>query len=75
VATPSDLFEDPQLNSGIGMMNTALADGREAKLPRLPVEMGSHRFGLRRQPPELGEHNHEIIAELQGARVAADARR
>jgi crotonobetainyl-CoA:carnitine CoA-transferase CaiB-like acyl-CoA transferase len=75
VATPSDLFEDVQLNAGIGMMDTALADGRHAKLPRLPVEMGSHRLGLYRQPPQLGEHNVEIIAELQGARDAADARR
>jgi crotonobetainyl-CoA:carnitine CoA-transferase CaiB-like acyl-CoA transferase len=75
VATPSDLFEDPQLNAGIGMMDTALGDGRHAKLPRLPVEMGSHRLGLRRQPPELGEHNLEIVAELQGARAATNARR
>jgi crotonobetainyl-CoA:carnitine CoA-transferase CaiB-like acyl-CoA transferase len=75
VATPSDLFEDPQLNAGIGMMDTALGDGRHAKFPRLPVEMGSHRLGLRRQPPGLGEHNFEIVAELQGARAAADARR
>ena len=75
VATPSDLFEDPQLNAGIGMMDTALSDGRRAKLPRLPIEMGSHRLGLRRQPPVLGEHNLEILAELQGARAATDARR
>lgn len=75
VATPSDLFEDPQLNAGIGMMDTALGDGRHAKFPRLPVEMGSHRLGLSRQPPKLGEHNSEIIAELQFTRAAADARR
>jgi crotonobetainyl-CoA:carnitine CoA-transferase CaiB-like acyl-CoA transferase len=75
VATPSDLFEDPQLNAGIGMMDTALARGGHAKLPRLPIEMGSHALGLRRQPPVLGEHNDEIVAELQGARAAADARR
>jgi crotonobetainyl-CoA:carnitine CoA-transferase CaiB-like acyl-CoA transferase len=37
--------------------------------------MGSHRLGLRRQPPVLGEHNLEILAELQGARAATDARR
>jgi crotonobetainyl-CoA:carnitine CoA-transferase CaiB-like acyl-CoA transferase len=66
VATPSDLFEDPQLNAGIGMMNTALAKGGTAKLPRLPIEMGTHALGLRRQPPVLGEHNAEIVAEVEG---------
>lgn len=66
VATPSDLFEDPQLNAGIGMMDTALAKGGTAKLPRLPIEMGAHALGLRRQPPRLGEHNGEIAAEVEG---------
>ena len=75
VATPSDLFDDPQLNSGIGMMDTALGNGRHAKFPRLPIEMGAHRLGLRLQPPGLGDHNFEIVTELQGARAAADARR
>ncbi len=73
VATPSDLFDDPHLNAGLGMMNTRLAKGGFAKLPRLPLEMGAHEFTLRRQPPELGEHNAEILAEdARGA--AADAR-
>ena len=66
VATPSDLFEDPQLNAGIGMMDTALAKGGTAKLPRLPIEMGTHALGLRRQPPVLGQHNAEIVAEVEG---------
>ena len=74
VATPSDLFEDPQLNAGIGMMDTALAKGGRAKLPRLPIEMGAHELGLRRQPPALGEHNAEIIAEA-GDLHADNARR
>ncbi|MGB8266804.1 MAG: CoA transferase [Candidatus Velthaea sp.] len=75
VSTPSDLFDDPQLNAGIGMMDTRLADGSHAKLPRLPIEIGAHEFGLRRQPPTLGEHNAEIIAENRVSHAAADARR
>jgi crotonobetainyl-CoA:carnitine CoA-transferase CaiB-like acyl-CoA transferase len=75
VATPSDLFEDPHLNAGRGMMHTRLADGRIAKLPGLPLEMGSHVLGVRRQPPTLGEHNDELRAELDTAVAAADARR
>ena len=57
------------------MMDTRLADGRHAKLPRLPIEVGAHELGLRRQPPTLGEHNAEIIAEGQLSHAAEDARR
>jgi len=74
VAKPSDLFDDPQLNAGPGMMETRLPDGRYAKLPRLPLEIGAHEFVLRRQPPSLGEHNDEIIAELEATRAAAERR-
>jgi crotonobetainyl-CoA:carnitine CoA-transferase CaiB-like acyl-CoA transferase len=34
------------------------------KLPPLPVEFGEHTPGLRRQPPAVGEHTGEILAEL-----------
>jgi hypothetical protein len=34
------------------------------KLPRLPVEIGDHDLGLRRQPPTVGEHTREVLAEL-----------
>jgi crotonobetainyl-CoA:carnitine CoA-transferase CaiB-like acyl-CoA transferase len=68
------LFDDPQLNAGPGMMETRLPDGRYAKLPRLPLEIGAHEFVLRRQPPSLGEHNDEIIAELEATRAAAERR-
>jgi crotonobetainyl-CoA:carnitine CoA-transferase CaiB-like acyl-CoA transferase len=74
VATPSDLFEDPHLNAGLGMMNTQFANGGYAKLPRLPLEMGEHALGLRLQPPLLGEHNAEVLAEWT-AGATADPRR
>ena len=71
VAKPGDLFADPQLNAGGGMMKTRLPDGRYAKLPRLPLQIGAHEFALRRQPPGLGEHNDELIAELESRRATA----
>jgi crotonobetainyl-CoA:carnitine CoA-transferase CaiB-like acyl-CoA transferase len=71
VATPSDLFDDPQLNAGRGMMHTRLADGRFTKLPGLPLEMGAHVLGLRRQPPALGEHNDELRAACHAEPVEA----
>ncbi len=64
VATPGDLFDDPQLNAHDRMIEVALADGIRAKIPRLPVEIGEHDLALRAQPPEIGEHTAELLREL-----------
>ncbi len=63
VARPGDLFEDPQLNAGGRMLDVAFKDGVKAKIPRMPIEIGAHDFGLRRQAPTIGEHSAEILAE------------
>ena len=65
VAKPGDLFEDPQLNAGGRMLDIDFPNGVRAKLPRLPIEIGSHDFALRRQAPGLGEHTAEILAEAR----------
>jgi crotonobetainyl-CoA:carnitine CoA-transferase CaiB-like acyl-CoA transferase len=64
VAKPGDLFEDPQLNAGGRMLDIDFSSGVHAKMPRLPIEMGDHDLGLIHQPPAIGEHTAEIIAEL-----------
>src|SRR5580704_5212453 len=64
VAKPGDLFEDPQLNANGRMLEITFPNGVTAKIPRLPVEIGDHDLGLRRQAPEIGEHTAEILAEL-----------
>jgi crotonobetainyl-CoA:carnitine CoA-transferase CaiB-like acyl-CoA transferase len=77
VAKPGDLFEDAQLNAGGRMLEIEFPNGARAKLPRLPIEMGDHDFGLQRQAPALGEHSAEVLAELGLApgEIAALARR
>jgi crotonobetainyl-CoA:carnitine CoA-transferase CaiB-like acyl-CoA transferase len=64
VAKPGDLFEDPQLNAGGRMLEIEFTGGLRAKLPRLPIEIGTHDFALRRQAPAIGEHTAEILGEL-----------
>ncbi|TPG58529.1 CoA transferase [Roseomonas nepalensis] len=82
VGQPADLFRDPHLLAGGGLLATAIAamgGGAEAMLPALPVEMGEARArpGLRRQPPRVGEHNAEVLGEagLDGAAIASLAAR
>ena len=63
VAKPGDLFEDPHLNAGGRMLDVAFKDGVRAKIPRLPLEVWAHDFGLRRQAPTIGQHSLEILEE------------
>ncbi len=55
IGRPEDLFEDPQMNEGGGLVEVNLPGGKRAKLPRIPVRVGTHDFGLRLHPPEIGE--------------------
>jgi crotonobetainyl-CoA:carnitine CoA-transferase CaiB-like acyl-CoA transferase len=63
IQTPSDLFEDPHLNAG-GMISLTLPDGRETRIPALPMQFGAQRLGLRSPLPKPGEHNEEILGSL-----------
>ena len=68
VGKPADLFADPHLLAGGGLLQTAisaLGGGAQVGLPTLPLEFGEgrDRVTLRRQPPRMGEHNAEVLAE------------
>lgn len=64
IARPEDLFEDPQMIAGGSLLPTRLPDGREAPLPRLPIDLGDQRPGLRMQPPQPGEQSEAILRGL-----------
>jgi len=67
ITRPDELFDDPHLNAGGGLLPFTVTDGaragHETKLPALPLEMDGHRFGLRLPVPRAGEHSREILAE------------
>ena len=70
VAEPKDLFEDAHLLATGGLLDVILSreggdTGTRTRLPALPIEFGleRHRPGIRRQPPRIGEHNCEVLAE------------
>jgi crotonobetainyl-CoA:carnitine CoA-transferase CaiB-like acyl-CoA transferase len=73
IRRPDELFDDPQLNVPGGMVEVAMADGRKARVPALPLEFDNKRLGRRRDIPRLGEHSLEIARELGLDPVLIDA--
>lgn len=73
IARPEDLFEDPQLNAGNSLVEVQLPDGRQAKLPRLPLAVDGKRPGLRLEPPILGSDTRTLLVELGYQDEAIDA--
>jgi crotonobetainyl-CoA:carnitine CoA-transferase CaiB-like acyl-CoA transferase len=90
VGKPADLFTDEHLLATGGLLDVWISrlggeQGTKVGLPALPIEFGSNRErpGIRRQPPRMGEHNAEILAEagfsaaevkaLEAGKVIADA--
>ncbi len=64
VRTPSDLFDDPQLNAHGRMLPLRMPKGNVAKLPTTPICFDDEAPGLRRQPPAAGEHTEEVLHAL-----------
>jgi crotonobetainyl-CoA:carnitine CoA-transferase CaiB-like acyl-CoA transferase len=70
VGQPGDLFTDEHLLATGGLVDVFISrfgeeGGKIAGLPALPIEFGADRRrpGLTRQPPRMGEHNAEVLAE------------
>jgi crotonobetainyl-CoA:carnitine CoA-transferase CaiB-like acyl-CoA transferase len=64
IATPEDLFDDPQLNEGNSLLATTLPDGTVTKLPKFPLEYGDAEQTLAMNPPKIGEHTVDILTEI-----------
>lgn len=64
IATPEDLFDDVQLNTGGSLLATVLPDGIETKLPTTPLIFGGEKATLQLNPPKIGEHTMEILTGL-----------
>jgi crotonobetainyl-CoA:carnitine CoA-transferase CaiB-like acyl-CoA transferase len=68
VGRPDQLSGDAHLNACGGLIHTAVSamgGGPLVGIPALPVEFGDarERPGLERQPPRIGEHTGEVLAE------------
>ena len=61
IGKPEELFDDPHLAQG-GMEAVTLSDGRETRLPTIPLEMGGSRLGAPQNLPEPGADARAVLA-------------
>ncbi len=64
ISRPEDLFEDPQLNEGGGLLEVDMPNGKTVKLPKFPLEYGEAIVEKRMDPPEIGEHTRVLLQEI-----------
>ena len=73
ITRPEDLLDDPHLKATGGLAPLTLTDGRTAQTVLLPFTLGGQRPGVRLDPPKLGQHNRELLAELGYSPVEIEA--
>jgi crotonobetainyl-CoA:carnitine CoA-transferase CaiB-like acyl-CoA transferase len=64
IGKPDDMFDDPHLLASGGLTDVTLPDGRQSRLPTLPVEMDGQRPGKAGALARPGQHTHEILRGL-----------
>jgi crotonobetainyl-CoA:carnitine CoA-transferase CaiB-like acyl-CoA transferase len=64
ITAPQQLFDDPHLRETGGLAPLVLDDGRETRVPLLPLMLDGERPGVRLNPPVLGQHTTELLGEL-----------
>jgi crotonobetainyl-CoA:carnitine CoA-transferase CaiB-like acyl-CoA transferase len=64
ITRPEQLWDDPHLKATGGLLDVELPSGELARLPNLPIEMAGKRFGVRLQPPQIGQHTSAVLREL-----------
>ena len=69
IRRPEDLYDDEHLLATGGLADVTLPDGEKAgqtvKTTLFPMMFEGHRFGVRLDPPRIGEHTRELLAQLQ----------
>lgn len=63
IGRPEDMFDDPQLANG-GLEDVTLDNGKETRLPTIPLEMGGKRPGAPVTLPKPGADAQAILQKL-----------
>jgi crotonobetainyl-CoA:carnitine CoA-transferase CaiB-like acyl-CoA transferase len=72
IAKPWDLLDDPHLNASDGLLKTRAGE-KTIRVPALPLALNGERLKKRADPPHVGEHGRELLAELGYSSAQIDA--
>lgn len=64
IGKPEEMFADPHLLANGGLVTTRLPDGRETRLPALPIELSGSRPVAGGRLPQPGEDSRAILGSL-----------
>ncbi len=68
IRKPEELYDDEHLIATGGLADITLTDGdkagQTAQTTLFPFTMAGQRLGVRLQPPRMGQHTRELLAEL-----------
>lgn len=60
----SEILQDPQVAHMELVQSIALPGGRSTRTVISPIRLTNRTVGVRRPPPEIGQHNEEVLTEL-----------
>lgn len=64
VARPAEMYDHPQAKAAGGLPISTSADGREIRIPGMPLEIDKSRVGTEFDIPGVGQDNVSILTEL-----------
>ncbi len=64
ITRPRDLFDDPHLNAGDGMLELHDPRGYDFRAPGLPLELDGERLKKRSDPPAVSADARSLLADL-----------
>lgn len=64
IVRPDELFDDPHLLAGSGLVDVTIPGGGKTRLPALPIEFDGARLGVRHDIPQPGEDTADILRDL-----------
>ncbi len=73
IGKPEEMFDDPHLNASGGLLDMKMEDGKQCKLPALPISLDGERLGLHLDPPKAGEHTEDILKDLGKSKSEVEA--
>ncbi len=76
IRKPEELYDDEHLIATGGLADVTLTDGAKAgqtaQTTLFPFTMAGQRLGVRLQPPRMGEHTREVLAQVGYAPAQID---